>query len=174
MEPDKITRKAFGKALGLSAGRVTQLIKLGLPTCDNGRFILLGVAKAWYEDRIHATAQKRGPKADGKHQTQDKGAADSSAARLLAAQADRAESLAVIAGLEVRRRKDELVEASDVEQGWSKLILAMRSRLLDLPGKLAPRVVRISDVIEVQELIRKEIYAALTALSQYDPEGVPQ
>jgi len=164
-EKVKMTRTAFARALGLSPGRVTQLVDAGLPTCDDGRLIPLEEARAWYRATVHAGARKRGPKGKPPEAPPAPMAGEAPAERLLRAQAERTEALAEIARLEARRRRGELLEAGQVEAAWTKHILAARERLLGLPGKLAPRVLGKTDVIEIQEAIRRAVYDCLTALA---------
>jgi hypothetical protein len=169
LKSDEITFSAFREALDLTPGRLTQLIAMGLPVTGDGHLIPLEAARNWYQNHIRGSARKRGPKSMPKKiqiQKTDEGAAG----RLLTAQADKAETLATVARLELRRRQGELLEVVDVEREWGRLLTAARNRMLQLPGKLAPRVLTSTSIVEVQELIRKEIYAVLTALSQ-DPFG---
>jgi hypothetical protein len=163
---ESITKTEFGKAMGLSKGRVSQLIGKGLPVIADGR-IPLDRARAWYEGTIHKTARKRGPRESKKLPAQ---ASLPASIRLLEAQASKEEQLAILRTMEVQRRKGELLDAADVERAWSRMLIAARNRMLLLPDKLAPHLVNLTDVLEIRELIRKEVYAALTALSQYNPE----
>lgn len=168
---DWLGKRAFGKAIGRSAGRVTQLIAEGLPTSEDGRTIPLQGARRWYEDHIRKSARERGPKAHTPKSnprsqgTRTRKSGGSSAERLLTAQASRAESLAVIADLEARRRKNELVELSDTERAWGNIVMAARDRFLLLPDKLAPKLLGLANLEEIRELLRLEIRDTLTALS---------
>ena len=151
--------------LGLSAGRITQLISSGLPTSPDGRWILLGPAKEWYEQKIRGSARKRGPKSDKVQLPKAGSAKQSAAARLLAAQADRAESLAILSHLEVRRRRNELLEADECEQAWSKIILGARNQFLYVGAKTGPKVAIISDPLECSRIIDAEIRRCLQLLA---------
>lgn len=171
MDSEKISRTAFGKALGLSAGRVTQLIALGLPTCDAGRRIPLDAATTWYKSQVRGSARKRGPKkkvAPIKTKVPDGDAGRPPAAiRLLEAQARKEEQLAELRTLEVSRLKGESIDAFEAACQWGAMIVAARNRALLIPSKLAPKVAVVSDVLECQQIIDREIRSFLTELSEY-------
>ncbi len=153
-----MSRAQFSKEMGITRGRVSQLLKKGLPIGPDGR-IPMDAARAWYSANVHITGQKRGPK-------QPLDSKLPAAERLLEAQARKEEQLAELRAMEVLARKNELLEASGVRKGWSKIILAARSRLLQIPGKLAPKLLGKTNAVDVQEILRAEIYSALTALSE--------
>lgn len=67
--------------------------------------------------------------------------------------------------LDLRKKLGQLLPAEEVEDGWSKIIAAIRSRMLLLPDKLAPKVAVVSDVIECRAVIWDEVVSALAALS---------
>lgn len=71
------------------------------------------------------------------------------------------------AELELRKRRNELVELEDIKLGWSNHIMTAQDRLLGIAGKLAPRVIAAGSVYEAQEMIEREIRQALTSLSEY-------
>jgi hypothetical protein len=73
--------------------------------------------------------------------------------------------------LELRRRRGELVELSDIEIVWSNIVSASQDRFLGIPGKLAPRLVSISSVHECQILLEREIREALALLTEYKPNA---
>jgi hypothetical protein len=49
--PPTLSKKAFGEAIGVSAGRVTQMIAMGLPVEPNGR-VDLARGRKWVSDHI--------------------------------------------------------------------------------------------------------------------------
>lgn len=172
-EDDKITKSAFGRALGLSPGRITQLISAGLPTSDDGRWIFLAAARSWYTSHVRGSAQKRGPKgcpSPKSNGSGPEGHASSAADRLLLAQAQRAESLAIISQLEARRRQGELIEVADIEPALGRMLTAAKNRLLLASHKCAPKVAVCADVHECAAIIDREIRAALDDLSRYSPK----
>ncbi|WP_412058031.1 hypothetical protein [Bartonella sp. DGB2] len=54
----KERRALFSKRLGVSKAYITQLVKKGLPTSDDGQFILVDEALAWIKANI-APAYKK-------------------------------------------------------------------------------------------------------------------
>lgn len=84
-------------------------------------------------------------------------------ARLAKAQADKTE-------LELKIKKGELMYVDVVEHGWKCLVHAARSKFLALPTKMAPQLAACQTPAEVQQLLKKEIYAAMTELSQTSPD----
>ena len=83
---------------------------------------------------------------------------DEARARLATAQAERHE-------MENAARRGELAEVADVERTWIDMVMAVRSRLLSLPTKLAPQLVGISDPREIFAKLTEEIRVALTELA---------
>jgi hypothetical protein len=57
----------------------------------------------------------------------------------------------------------ELVPAADTEAAWLAVAGAVRSRLLAIPTKTAPRIVALKTPAEAQALLRKEINAGAPA-----------
>jgi phage terminase Nu1 subunit (DNA packaging protein) len=84
-------------------------------------------------------------------------------ARLTKAQADKTE-------LEAAELAGHLVRVEDVETEWSRMLGAVRARLLSLPTKAAPRArVAVNDE-EAAALIEAEVAEALQELST---DGIP-
>ncbi len=78
---------------------------------------------------------------------------------------------AATAQLQLKRLKGSYVLAEDVKRAWGEHISAVRSRVLLVPGKLAPRVAVETDVLACQEILEREIYSVLTELSEYQPSA---
>lgn len=68
--------------------------------------------------------------------------------------------------LELRRREEELLERTEVEQVWTNTLTAFKNRLLLAPDKLAPKVAVCSDVLECRAIIELEIRSILLTLSE--------
>ena len=69
------------------------------------------------------------------------------------------------AEVEARKVAGELVPAADIQAAWLAVAGAVRSRLLAIPTRTAPRLVALKTAGEAQALLRKEINAALAALA---------
>lgn len=74
-----------------------------------------------------------------------------------------------ISEVKLRRLRQELLEAKDVEEFLTEMLVAFRSRLVSIPQKLAPLVVAEPDVNRIRELLEGEVFQAIEELSGYDP-----
>ena len=77
-----------------------------------------------------------------------------------------------ISMLKLRKLRGELHEANDVERYLTDMLLAFREKLLDIPGKTAILLADEDDVNVITSILEKEIYQAMEALSEYDPEEI--
>lgn len=68
--------------------------------------------------------------------------------------------------LDLKKKMRELLPAVEVEEGWSKITAAIRSRMLLMPDKLAPKVAVVDDAIECRSIIWDEVTAVMSALAQ--------
>ena len=75
--------------------------------------------------------------------------------------------------LELKELDGQMHSAEDVESMTTDLVLAVRSALLSLPGRLGVDVATLSSAAECSEVIKKEICDILEDLSkyEYDPEA---
>jgi hypothetical protein len=72
---------------------------------------------------------------------------------------------AQLAELEYKRQIGELLPAAEVAEEWSNQIRIAKERLLSLPARLAPKVVRQTEMREVEKLIREAIHDVLSELA---------
>lgn len=70
--------------------------------------------------------------------------------------------------LENRVRRGELVEAADVENQWTNILMRVRSRLLSMPTSLAPLVSPEDDPAVIEDIISGSVREALDELSSED------
>ena len=70
--------------------------------------------------------------------------------------------------LNLEELEGRLHNAEDVESMTTDMILAVRSALLAMPGKLGVEVAEISDKMECSEVIKKCVYDILEDLSRYE------
>jgi hypothetical protein len=84
-------------------------------------------------------------------------------ARLTKAQADKTE-------LEARELRGEMVRAEDVIESWGRMLGALRSRLLSIPSKSAPRARAAENDEQAAKLVEVEVLEALQELSD---DGLP-
>jgi hypothetical protein len=78
---------------------------------------------------------------------------------------------AATAQLQLKKLKGAYVLSEDVKREWGEHISAVRSRILLVPGKIAPRVAVETDVLACQEILEREINSVLTELSEYQPSA---
>jgi phage terminase Nu1 subunit (DNA packaging protein) len=174
-----ISRADLAGILGLSRARITQLSKRkDFPLRPDG-MVNRAEAVQWYTDAgLAQQTVKRGPKpapavipiAAAVPVTTPGTAQPETFA---AAQARKESALADKHQMEAKKMRGELLPAADVKRVWSNHVAAVRNRLLLLPSKIAPAVAVNSDAAQCQELIRIEIYEALTELSHSEADTAP-
>lgn len=84
--------------------------------------------------------------------------------RLAKARADHEEEKARLAELERMQLEGELIPASEVEKRFIDAASRVKSRLMSVPGRVAPSVVAITDIIEADAVIKSAIAEALKEL----------
>jgi phage terminase Nu1 subunit (DNA packaging protein) len=67
--------------------------------------------------------------------------------------------------LRVATAKKELLPAGEVEETWTRHVLAARSEIIEIPAAVAPQLVGL-DAPEIQTILEARIRAVLTKLSQ--------
>ena len=135
--------------LGISRAGVSKLNVDGvLPRAGRGLFDLPACVQAYLRHKL--------VKAKASDVTAQSLVAERS--RLTKIKADAAE-------VEARKLAGELVPAADIETAWLAVAGAVRSRLLAIPTRTAPRIVALKTPAEAQALLRKEINAALAAIA---------
>lgn len=85
--------------------------------------------------------------------------------RYNAARAKREEHNARIAEFEERKLAGDLLEKAEVSAGWQRMAGTIRARLLVLPAKIAPLVIGLESIAEVEAVIADAIHEALRELS---------
>jgi phage terminase Nu1 subunit (DNA packaging protein) len=64
-----------------------------------------------------------------------------------------------------RREAGELLHVDEVTATWSKLIGTAKARLLALPQRLAPKLIKLDDLRKIEDATKKEIFAILEELA---------
>ena len=67
--------------------------------------------------------------------------------------------------IQLAEKRGELVPIEAVQAKWTDECVAMRSRLLAMPGRLAGRLAIMSDPAEVEAAIAEEVRGALSELT---------
>lgn len=123
--PRELSKSGFAGLIGVTPGRVSQLIKDGLPVEPNGK-IDVARGKLWFQENID---QRR---SDAQRQTElplgNRGR-ESHKERLLREQADHASMKNAI----LRR---DYVKATEVEARWADVLRRLRSKILAVPSRV--------------------------------------
>jgi hypothetical protein len=75
------------------------------------------------------------------------------------------------AELELRIRKEELLERDQVKTEVSKMLAAFKNKMLYIPSRISQKLGSVSDDRERRAIIEREIKEALTVLSEYEPDA---
>ena len=128
-EPKTLRKSSFAKLVGITPGRVSQMIKSGLPV---ERDVRIDVARGrlWIQQNVNlnqSIAQK--PEGFDLAALHPPTAAAVERARLVKEQAD-----AVALKNEILRR--DVVRASEIEREWSAILRRLRAGILAVPTRL--------------------------------------
>jgi len=122
-----LRKKAFGELVGVSPGRVSQMIADGLPVEPNGR-IDIAAGKLWIKENVSPTrSAAQAAQGDLPFAAQPDAAAEH--ARLAKERAD-------TQALKNAQMRKELVSADEVERTWASEWRTLRSSLLATPSRL--------------------------------------
>jgi phage terminase Nu1 subunit (DNA packaging protein) len=88
-------------------------------------------------------------------------------ARLDKARADAAE-------LDLAKKRGELIPVQDVIETWTTRVVRAKGRLLALPARLSPDLVRAPSQRDAERIIRAGVIQALRELSEQDIDGASQ
>ena len=146
---DIVDAGKLGRVLGISRATIANLATDGvLPRLDRGRFDLSAAVQAYLR---HKLVQAKA----GDITMKSLAAERSRLARLKADAVER----------EAKVEAGELVPADVIEAAWLSTAGVVRSRLLVIPTRVAPRIVALKTPAEAQALLRKELNAALTGIA---------
>ncbi|MDX1820083.1 MAG: terminase small subunit, Nu1 [Paracoccaceae bacterium] len=142
----------IARLLDLSERRVQQLSREGvIPKAERGQYDLVGSVRGYVRYLRDQAAKAQA------------GAPDYAAerARFIRARADLAE-------MEADEKRRALIAAGEIETAWIAVLALLRTRLLGLPDRLAPRVHDQSTVGDTRNLIRAAIREVLDDLAEPD------
>jgi phage terminase Nu1 subunit (DNA packaging protein) len=153
----------IARLLDLTERRVQQLARDGvIPKAERGQYDLVAAVRGYIRYlREQAARAQTGQLDIGGERT-----------RLVRAKADLAE-------MDAACRREELLGAEQVEQAWIAVLARVRSRLLVLPDRLAPRLQEETSIAAKRGLIREALaealaeLAALPVVAAADPAGPP-
>ncbi len=151
-----VSQSNFAKAVGLTTGRVSQLIHEGVVIRDDedargGVFLLQSVRNY---DRLKGVG------------TQAEGEADID---YMSEKALHERVKRELAELKLAKAEARAYDARTVEMVLTEMLSNLRTQLLGLPSKLAPQLEDKSKG-EIYEIMTREIEEKLDELSEYTPE----
>ncbi|UYO55707.1 DNA packaging protein [Rhodopseudomonas palustris] len=143
--PRELSKSGFASLIGVSPGRVSQMIKEGLPVESSGK-IDVARGKLWFQENVdqrRSVAQRQTELPLGNRSK------ESHKERLLREQADHAAMKNAI----LRR---DYVKATDVETRWSDLLRRLRSKILAVPSRVRQACPNLSaqDVAAIDSELR--------------------
>ena len=146
--------QAIAKLLKLSERRIQQLAKEGvIPKAERGKYDLIGSVQG-YIDYLKA---KVGGEFTAEEVLKNKN-------KLLKAKAELAE-------IDKMKASGELIPKEEVKRTWLELVQKVKQKLLSIPNKVAPIVVKIKSINEIKLILQDKIYEALYEISS-DERGV--
>jgi phage terminase Nu1 subunit (DNA packaging protein) len=173
-------RKAqIARELGVSKGRVSQYLKMGMPVLSGGQSVDLDAAREWVQqnvDPVRKIGQNPAPRTSRRKQATAPAEGEPldlahEKARLTKAQADRAEG-------ENALRTGTLLERSEVVAAWQAVFISVRAKLLSLPTRMSARIAGMSTPAQIQAALTEVIHEALHDLSNTrvvasNPDALP-
>jgi len=148
-----IASSDLAKILGFSVRRLQQLTKeIPLPQASHGKYELaktIQVYIGWLKEKIANESEGDALKDETLKLTRAK---------------------RIKAELELDLVMGNVHKSEDVMAVVGGMVANVRSRLLDLPVKLAPQMIAKTNIDQVREIVQKEIFSVLQSLSEYNPE----
>jgi hypothetical protein len=168
-----VSKTQIAKDLGISKGRVTQLIAKGLPVREDGK-IDYRKARQWYEANIRGKVKPHaaGSEAVERNEPQSGAPEDDDAPRedFTGSRARREKAQADLAEFELARLRHEYCELAAVKRMLGGLVVAAKTRLRAIANKMAPELAIETNPAAIQAAIEAEVDEALTELSHWEPE----
>jgi len=146
---DTVNAAELGRVLGISRASIANLATdCILPRASRGMFGLAACVQAYV-----------------RHKLLQAGAADVGTKTLVAERSRLAKFKADQAERESLIEIGQLVSVTDVDAAWQTIVRTIRSRLLLIPTKTAPRLASLTTAVEVKTLLQKELNAALAGIA---------
>ena len=175
-----ITQATYARLAGVAKSTITRQVQRGIiPTHGPNHLVNAEQANAARRKNLDPGRGRRHRATDLKDPGQDTSGTSSTehgghkqrldAGDFLQARTRREQAVAKLRELELREKRGELVQLKDVTRAWTGLVAAVRSRLLMMPANLATYVAAESNPAKCEDIMRSELYEALTELSQWRP-----
>ncbi|AXS39706.1 hypothetical protein [Breoghania sp. L-A4] len=156
--PKTLSKRAFGEAIGVSAGRVSQLIAAGLPVEPNGR-IELARGRDWYRENVDGN-RRRGEAGDDW--------------TLASAKAEREAADAKTARLKAEILAGNLIERRAALQAIESRARAERDAWIGWVNRVAPALATSTggDLSAIVAILDREVRDQLASLARTPLEAM--
>ena len=160
--PSTLSKKAFGEAIGVSAGRVTQMIAMGLPVEPSGR-IDLAKGRSWVTDHIDPN-RRRASLPEG------------SPLGFASSRAEREAADAKTARLKADKLEGALINRNAALRAVETRARAERDAWISWVNRIGPEVATLtgSDLGLVVAMLDRLVRDQLATLAEMKIEGISQ
>lgn len=135
--------------LNISDRRIRQLAEEGIiERLDNDKFDARQVAEQYYRFKFDAESSKDLEKAKSKHET----------------------IKMKLSELKLEKLNKNLLSANQIEITVTNMIITFRNKVLNVPSKLAPKLVGIKNLNQISTILEVELIQCLQELSNINPE----
>ncbi|PZU85023.1 MAG: DNA packaging protein [Shinella sp.] len=136
-EPRSVSKSGFAKVIGVTAGRVSQMIAKGLPVETDGK-IDVARGRLWISENVDVGKSiAQGQSAFAFSEDKHRHTLTAEKTRLAKEQADAVELRNAV----LRR---DLVKASEVEREWSGILRKVRSGILAVPSRVRQQLAHLT------------------------------
>lgn len=150
----QVKKAEYARKRGVSRGRVTQYVSLGMPVLNNGMLDVVA-CDAWVAKNVDTTRQQKPDKQQNQAQILD---LNRERARLAKEQADKT-------AMENDVRRGDLIPRSDFVKTMQAAFVHCRAKLLAIPSKMAPVMARVETALEAQDRLTAAINETLAELA---------
>ena len=159
-----ITQAEYARRRGVDPTSVRDAVRAGRITLIDGKVDPAVADVQWQANtrrRARAVDEPPGqPMGEGAYQTPPSDTPDYNRARAMREHAE-----AQLAELKLLEQRGDLVRAGDIRAALAKKIAALRESLLQMPARCVPLLVADPTPAAMDQILRTEIVAALSALT---------
>lgn len=151
-----VTTRELAEVFGVTIARISQLRKDGVLSGEGSplKYDLPASVQAYVSWAVDSAKARKPEDVDTER-------------KKLQAEADYKEAKARQEELKLAELEGRMHSAEDVEAATTQLVYAVRSAMLAMPGRIAVDVVG-KTAAEASEIVRREVFAALESLSEYE------
>ena len=151
-----VTTRELAEVFGVTIARISQLRKDGVLSGEGSplKYDLPASVQAYVSWAVDSAKARKPEDVDAER-------------KKLQAEADCKEAKARQEELKLAELEGRMHSAEDVEAATTQLVYAVRSAMLAMPGRIAVDVVG-KTAAEASEIVRREVFAALESLSEYE------